>query len=101
MRLGVEAGVALAGREDVLAAHPEGQRRFYAFSDVAVSNCNAYWVGHPGAGKGTQAKILAGQKGLLHISTGDMFREAAADGTALGKPAKEYMTAGKQIGREN
>src|SRR3546814_14408333 len=45
MRLGVEAGVALARREDVLAAHPEGQRRFYAFSDVAVSNCNAYWVG--------------------------------------------------------
>src|SRR3546814_2689547 len=36
MRLGVEAGVALARREDVLAAHPEGQRRFYAFSDVAM-----------------------------------------------------------------
>src|SRR3546814_11817967 len=48
-RLGAEAGVALARREDVLAVHPEGQRRFYEFSDVAVSNCNAYWIGHRGA----------------------------------------------------
>ncbi len=54
-------------------------------------------LGLPGAGKGTQAKILAGQKGLLHISTGDMFREAAAEGTALGKQAQEYMTAGKLV----
>ncbi|WP_432767794.1 MAG: NTP transferase domain-containing protein [Sphingopyxis sp.] len=43
-RLGADAGVALARREDVLAVHPEGQRRFYEFSDVAVSNCNAYWL---------------------------------------------------------
>src|SRR3546814_19606301 len=48
-RLGAEAGVALARREDVLAVHPEGQRRFSEFSDVAVSNCHAYWLGHRGA----------------------------------------------------
>lgn len=60
-RLGVEAGVALARRDDVLAVHPEGQRRFYEFSDVAVSNCNAYWIGHPGALKATEAFRRGGQ----------------------------------------
>jgi adenylate kinase len=54
-------------------------------------------LGLPGAGKGTQAKILAREKGLLHISTGDMFREAAAEGTALGKQAQEYMSAGQLV----
>ena len=61
MRLGVDAGVALARREDVLAVHPEGQRRFYEFSDVAVSNCNAYWIGHPGALKAAEAFRGGGQ----------------------------------------
>lgn len=60
-RLDVEAGVALARREDVLDVHPEGQRRFYEFSDVAVSNCNAYWIGHPGALKATEAFRGGGQ----------------------------------------
>jgi len=60
-RLEVEVGVALARREDVLAVHPEGQRRFYEFSDVAVSNCNAYWIGHPGALKATEAFRGGGQ----------------------------------------
>lgn len=60
-RLEVEAGVALARREDVLAAHPDGQRRFYEFSDVAVSNCNAYWIGHPGALRATEAFRGGGQ----------------------------------------
>ena len=60
-RLNIEAGVALARREDVLAVHPEGQRRFYEFSDVAVSNCNAYWIGHPGALKATEAFRGGGQ----------------------------------------
>lgn len=60
-RLDVEAGVALARREDVLAVHPDGQRRFYEFSDVAVSNCNAYWIGHPGALRATEAFRGGGQ----------------------------------------
>ena len=60
-RLGAEAGVALARREDVLAVHPEGQRRFYEFSDVAVSNCNAYWLGHRGALKAAEAFRGGGQ----------------------------------------
>lgn len=60
-RLDVEAGVALARREDVLAVHPEGQRRFYEFSDVAVSNCNAYWIGHPNALRAAEAFRGGGQ----------------------------------------
>ncbi|MBA3941619.1 MAG: spore coat biosynthesis protein F [Sphingopyxis sp.] len=60
-RLDIEAGVALARREDVLAVHPEGQRRFYEFSDVAVSNCNAYWIGHLGALKAAEAFRGGGQ----------------------------------------
>lgn len=60
-RLGVGAGVALARREDVLAAHPEGQRRFYEFSDVAVSNCNAYWIGDRGALRAAEAFRGGGQ----------------------------------------
>ncbi|MCA9846521.1 MAG: adenylate kinase [Dehalococcoidia bacterium] len=54
-------------------------------------------LGLPGAGKGTQAKILAKEKGLLHISTGDMFREAAAEGTELGLKAQEFMKAGALV----
>jgi adenylate kinase len=54
-------------------------------------------LGLPGAGKGTQAQLLAQQQGLLHISTGDMFRQAATEGTDLGKEAQEYMTRGELV----
>ena len=54
-------------------------------------------LGLPGAGKGTQAKLLAQRQGLLHISTGDMFREAAAAGTELGKRAQEFMSRGDLV----
>jgi GTP:adenosylcobinamide-phosphate guanylyltransferase len=39
-----DVAVALARREDVLAAHPQGQRRFYRFADGSYSNCNSYWI---------------------------------------------------------
>lgn len=54
-------------------------------------------LGLPGAGKGTQAKILADRQGLLHISTGDMFREAAAQGTELGLRAQDFMSRGELV----
>lgn len=54
-------------------------------------------LGLPGAGKGTQAQLLAQQLGLLHISTGDMFREAAAAGTELGVRAQGYMSRGELV----
>ena len=54
-------------------------------------------MGPPGAGKGTQAANLVKRYGILHISTGDMFREAVKEGTPLGKEAKSYMDAGKLV----
>lgn len=54
-------------------------------------------MGLPGAGKGTQAEVIVSQYGIPHISTGDMFRQAVAEGTDLGKEAKAYMDAGKLV----
>ena len=51
-------------------------------------------LGPPGAGKGTQAKLLAHQYGVPHISTGDMFRDQKARGTELGKKVQAIMDAG-------
>ena len=51
-------------------------------------------LGPPGAGKGTQAKLLAAEYGIPHISTGDMFRDHKARGTALGKKIQAIMDAG-------
>ena len=51
-------------------------------------------MGPPGAGKGTQAEKLVAEFPIPHISTGDMFRAAVKNGTALGKEAKKYMDAG-------
>lgn len=58
---------------------------------------NLILLGPPGAGKGTQAKVIAAQYKLPHISTGDMFRETAASGSELGKTLQSYMTAGKLV----
>jgi len=54
-------------------------------------------LGPPGAGKGTQAVAIAEKARLPHISTGDMFRGALKQGTALGREAKKYMDAGELV----
>ncbi len=51
-------------------------------------------LGAPGAGKGTQAKMIAEKYQIPHISTGDIFRSNIKNGTELGKKAKEYMDQG-------
>jgi adenylate kinase len=52
------------------------------------------FLGAPGAGKGTQAAEVAKELSLMHIATGDMFRDAQKKGTVLGLKAKEYMDKG-------
>jgi adenylate kinase len=54
-------------------------------------------LGKQGAGKGTQAVRIARHYGVPHISTGDMFRAAAAAGTSFGLRANEYMTRGELV----
>ena len=51
-------------------------------------------LGAPGAGKGTQAKMIAAKYEIPHISTGDIFRANIKNGTELGKKAKSYMDQG-------
>jgi adenylate kinase len=54
-------------------------------------------LGPPGAGKGTQAKILAKELNVPHISTGELLRQNVAEGTDLGKEAKDFMNKGELV----
>ncbi|MBF8438032.1 adenylate kinase [Halanaerobiaceae bacterium Z-7014] len=58
---------------------------------------NLVFLGLPGAGKGTQAKILANKYDIPHISTGDIFRNAIKNETPLGVKAKEYIDSGELV----
>lgn len=53
--------------------------------------------GPPGAGKGTQARLLEERRGLVQIATGDIIREALKEETPLGKKAKSYVEAGELV----
>jgi len=55
------------------------------------------FLGAPGAGKGTQAKLLSSKLSLPHISSGDIFRENIAAGTELGKVAKDFINRGDLV----
>jgi adenylate kinase len=54
-------------------------------------------LGAPGAGKGTQAKVLEERTGLVHVASGDLFRAALRQGTELGMLAKSYMDRGELV----
>lgn len=72
------------GREN-LRGHPRG------------ANMRLVITGPPGAGKGTQAQRLVDKLGVVHISTGDLFRAAISQGTPLGIEAKKYIDNGKLV----
>jgi adenylate kinase len=54
-------------------------------------------VGAPGAGKGTQADILARRLGVPHVASGELFRAATREGTPLGRQVQEFMTRGALV----
>lgn len=58
---------------------------------------NLVFLGPPGSGKGTQAARLSARLGLLHLSTGDLLREAVKRGTPLGHQAEGYMKRGELV----
>jgi len=62
-----------------------------------VADRNVILLGPPGAGKGTHAERLVEDYGLVHLSTGNILREAAAAGTELGNKAKAHMDVGELV----
>lgn len=64
---------------------------------MTVADWNMILLGPPGAGKGTQAERLVEDYGLVHLSTGDMLRDAVATETELGQKAQGYMDAGDLV----
>ena len=58
---------------------------------------NVVFLGAPGAGKGTQAAVVAEKMGMAHLATGDLFRKAIASGDELGKQVKSYLEKGQLV----
>ena len=69
-------------------------------SDTPRNAANLVLLGPPGAGKGTQARMLEEQFGLVQLSTGDLLRAAVAAGTEAGRAAKAVMEAGDLMSDE-
>lgn len=85
--------IPIPGYREINFVEPKGKKtkRMKVWRD---NNLKIIMLGAPGAGKGTQAKMLAEKYGIPHISTGDIFRANIKNGTELGAKAKEYMDKG-------
>ncbi len=66
-------------------------------SGVEEHNMILVFLGAPGSGKGTQAKVIVEKLKIIHLSTGDMLREAVAAKTAIGVEASSYMSKGELV----
>ena len=66
-------------------------------ADAQEKSMKIVMLGAPGAGKGTQAQMIAEKYGIPHISTGDIFRYNIKNGTELGMEAKQYMDKGQLV----
>lgn len=71
-----------------------GGRRLVEWSDLRLY---VVLLGAPGAGKGTQAKVISEQIGLPHIASGDLFREHLAKNTRLGQMVKPFLESGQLV----
>ena len=58
---------------------------------------NLILLGPPGAGKGTQSRVLVEERGMVQLSTGDMLREARSSGTEMGRRVAEVMDRGELV----
>lgn len=68
--------------------------RTLTLTEGSIIHMKIIMLGAPGAGKGTQAKMIADKYGVPHVSTGDIFRANIKNGTELGMEAKKYMDQG-------
>jgi adenylate kinase len=64
---------------------------------MAASGARLVLIGKPGAGKGTQAALLSDHYGVVHLSTGDIFRAAVNEGTPTGLEVQRYMDTGELV----
>lgn len=66
-------------------------------TNVGTQQLNLVLLGPPGAGKGTQAVLLKKRFNVIHVSTGDMLREAVKEGSDIGRKIQEYMQRGELV----
>ena len=80
-----------------VACYVSGKTRTISIADVKTKVGSLILLGAPGAGKGTQAKLIMQRYGVPQISTGDILRDNVGRGTELGKKAKAFMDKGELV----